>query len=228
MHSRRIQKKVKKDYNEIAGEFAGTRQFPWKDFELFEEYYRSDFDVLDLGCGNGRLLQFLEKHGFKSYLGVDQSEKLLEIARNEHPKQRFLLADMSDLPDLGRKFDAIFAIASFHHLSPRWQLKTLREWRKLLKPGGYIFMTNWNLHQPKYWWLLVRSLIFPVYGVRGLLVPWRHTVNRYYFAFTKMRLARLLEKAGFVIVKNDYVKEGKTAKLLDARNILTIARNENS
>lgn len=229
MYSRRIQEKVKDDYNEIAKDFAGTRQFPWKEFELFEQYYEEDFDVLDLGCGNGRLLKFLGKYGFGSYLGVDQSEKLLEIARSEHPNQKFLIADMTDFSKLNKviateSLDAIFAIASFHHVAPRWQLKTLKEWKKLLKPGGYLFMTNWNLHQPKYWPILIRSLIFPVYGLRGLLVPWKRTVKRYYFAFTKRRLSRLLCKAGFKMVFQDYEPAG----IFKGRNIVTIAKNETS
>jgi ubiquinone/menaquinone biosynthesis C-methylase UbiE len=81
MHSKRIQKKVKDDYNQIAEGFSETRQFPWKDFECFKAYYRPNFAVLDLGCGNGRLLTFLENEGFKSYLGLDQSAELLKQAK---------------------------------------------------------------------------------------------------------------------------------------------------
>ena len=216
MHSRRIQKKVKRDYDEIAEGFAETRQFPWKEFDNFLEYYREDFKVLDLGCGNGRLLRWLEKHGFGSYLGVDQSEKLLEIARREHPGQKFLSGDMTDL-DSDEKFDCIFAIASFHHVPPRLQEKTLKSWKKLLKPGGYIFMTNWNLWQPRFWPMLLRSLIIPVYGFRGLLIPWKGVVDRYYFAFTKRRLSRLLKRSSYKLI---FQKSGK--------NITTVARNENS
>jgi SAM-dependent methyltransferase len=215
MYSRRIQEKVKRDYDEIAGEFAESRQFPWKEFDLFLKYYRKDFKVLDLGCGNGRLLRWLSKHEFGSYLGVDQSKNLLEIAKKEHPEQKFLLGDMTDLEGkiATGSLDVIFAIASFHHVPPRLQEKTLKSWKKLLKPGGYIFMTNWNLHQPRFWPLLLRSLIIPVYGFRGLLIPWKKSVKRYYFAFTKRRLEKLMRKAGFEVLE---MKSGK--------NIVTVAK----
>lgn len=98
MHSRRIKKKVKEDYNQIADSFSETRRFPWKDFDVFLDYYRGDEAVLDLGCGNGRLLQFLRKHGFSDYLGVDQSDKLIEIAAKKNHEQKFLVADMAKLP----------------------------------------------------------------------------------------------------------------------------------
>lgn len=223
MHPKRIQEKVKQDYNLIAKGFSDSRQFPWKDFDLFLPYYKESFDVLDFGCGNGRLLQFLEKYGFKKYVGIDQSEELIKLAKKEHSKAEFLVADISDSLEL-KKIDAIFAIASFHHIPPCDQLETLKKWKKYLKPGGYIFMTNWNLHQIEFWPLWLRSLIWPSYGFRGLLVPWQNRVRRYYFAFTKRRLARLLKAAGFELIFNDYIRNGEAATLLHGKNIVTIAR----
>lgn len=225
MHSKRIQEKVKQDYETIAEDFSQTRQFPWKDFDCFLPYYKAHFSVLDLGCGNGRLLQFLKKYGYKSYLGVDQSPSLLNYARKAYPKEKFLLKDMTK--PLKEKFDALFSIASFHHLSPDQQLSTLKQWKQALKPGGFLFMTNWNLHAPRFWPLWLRSLLCPSYGFRGLLIPWQNQLRRYYFAFSRRRLNRLLQKAGFKVLVNDYVRNGETAKLFTGKNILTIARYEN-
>jgi hypothetical protein len=95
-----------------------------------------------------------------------------------------------------------------------------------LKPGGILYMTNWNLHQPKYFPLLLRSLIMPSFGFRGVLVPWQNKLKRYYFAFTKRRLRRLLKKAGYKILFHEYVKHKDHANLFTGRNILTIAENE--
>lgn len=223
MHSKRIQKKVKDDYNQIAEGFSETRQIPWKDFECFKAYYRSNFTVLDLGCGNGRLLTFLEKEGYKSYLGLDQSAELLKQAKKEHPKAKFFEADMSEALPV-EKVNAIFAIASFHHLPPKDQLQALKNWKKVLKPGGFLFMTNWNLHQRSFWPLLLRSILTPSYGFRGVLVPWQNKVQRYYFAFTKRRLAKLLRQAGFTVLRNEYIRDGKSATILSGKNILTIAQ----
>lgn len=224
MHSKRIQKKVKDDYNQIAQEFSESRQFPWKDFECFKAYYRSNFKVLDLGCGNGRLLTFLKKEGYKSYLGMDQSGELLKQAKKAHPKEHFIETDMSEALPVKEKVDAIFAIASFHHLPSKDQLQALKNWKKVLKPGGYIFMTNWNLHQRSFWPLLVRSFLVPSFGFRGVLVPWQKKVQRYYFAFTKRRLGKLLKQAGFTVLMNDYTRDGESATLFSGKNILTIAQ----
>ncbi len=223
MHSKRIQKKVKEDYDVIALGFSKSRIFPWKDFELFTPYYQGMSRVLDLGCGNGRLLSFLDKEGYKSYCGLDQSQELLKLAAKEHPGNRFIFEDMTEKLPSG-KFDALFAIASFHHVPPFKQLQTLKLWREHLAEGGFLFMTNWNLHQPRYWPLWLRSLLFPTYGVRGLLVPWQNQIRRYYFAFSRSRIEKLLRKAGFKVIFNDYVRDGEGATLFTGKNILTITQ----
>lgn len=226
MYSKRIQEKVKNDYDFIASSFSSTRQKEWKDFRVFIPYLRSSSSVLDMGCGNGRLFDFLKKHEITDYLGIDQSKELLKEAREFHPKQSFMEADMSGDLQLEKEFDVIFAIASFHHLPPKDQLKTLKAWKKHLKPGATLIMTNWNLHQVSFWLPLLKSFFLPRFGFRGVLVPWQDVLERYYFAFTKRRLKLLLKKAGFTVLVNDYIRDGESANLLSGKNILSIARNE--
>lgn len=226
MHSKRIQEKVKHDYDTIADSFSKTRQGNWKDFDRFSPYLKKSAAVLDLGCGNGRLLGFLKPFGITDYLGIDQSKALLKEARQLHPQSEFLEADMSEPLPIKKSFDVIFAIASFHHLPPKDQLKTLRAWKKQLKPGGTLLMTNWNLHQPSFWPQLLKSFCLPRFGFRGVLVPWQGVLERYYFAFTKRRLSQLLKKAGFIVLVNDYIRDGESANLFNGKNILSIARYE--
>jgi len=212
-----IQEKVKDDYNAIAKEFSCSRSFPWKEFEDFLPYYKEDFEVLDLGCGNGRLFKFLEEKGVKTYVGVDNSSELLGLAKKQNPGAEFLLKDISEKLILNKKFDAIFAIASFHHLPKKDQLRALKNWKKLLKPGGYLFMTNWNLWQVRFFWSWLRAIFWPKYGFLGLQIPWKmqsgKVVKRFYYAFTARRLRKLLGKAGFKVVS--FKKD---------RNFVTIAR----
>lgn len=223
MHSKRIREKVKQDYDRIAEEFSDTRQTNWSEFQSFLPYLKADMMVLDLGCGNGRLLGFLRDKSLHSYIGVDQSEKLLEEARRHldafadgmmgTAKIRFVQADMLQLPDFGGRFDASFMIASFHHLPPKDQLKCLKQLKTHLKPGGLLFMTNWNLWSLRFWKAWLRNVLWPNYGFRGLLIPWKHRVKRYYYAFRPKQLCALLEKAGYTV---EFEQKG--------RNFVTIAR----
>lgn len=63
--------------------------------------------VLDLGCGNGDLLASLAPdHG----IGVDFSEKAVEVARTRHPELEFIVGDVEDfnvLAGLDGPFDLI-------------------------------------------------------------------------------------------------------------------------
>src|ERR1700744_5670850 len=49
--------------------------------------------ILDLGCGNGYLVNYLIKQGYNAY-GTDASEKGITIARQTNP-ERFFVQDLS-------------------------------------------------------------------------------------------------------------------------------------
>ncbi len=93
------------------------------------------------------------KGGF-AYLGTDLSSGMLSEARKRHSSLRFERCDMreiSDFPPVAETFgqsgpDAVFAIASFHHLLNRSdRSKALAGFRHALTPGGFLAMTCWNL-----------------------------------------------------------------------------------
>src|SRR5262245_66585294 len=58
---------------------------------------RADFTILDLGCGPGFALGYLEeKYGslFDPYCGVDVSELLVDVARKMWPRYMFVVREM--------------------------------------------------------------------------------------------------------------------------------------
>jgi SAM-dependent methyltransferase len=62
--------------------------------------------VVDLGCGNGQMLELFRERGMElDYLGVDFSEPLLDVARErfaDDPHASFVAADVNDpsgIPD---------------------------------------------------------------------------------------------------------------------------------
>lgn len=74
--------------------------------------------ILDLGCGNGHLVNHLISLGFNAY-GTDASEEGISIARKARP-DRFFIQDLSTgkLPvELqGLKFDTIISTEVIEHL----------------------------------------------------------------------------------------------------------------
>ncbi|OIO95756.1 MAG: hypothetical protein AUK03_05010 [Anaerolineae bacterium CG2_30_64_16] len=71
-------------YTQFADDFARTRRTWPPGCERILPYLRPGANVVDLGCGNGRFLRFLVAHGWLgTYVGVDNSPGLLEIAAGE-------------------------------------------------------------------------------------------------------------------------------------------------
>jgi len=80
-----------------------VRSVGWKSTEdqtlrfkiLSEIGVRAGDSVCDVGCGFGDLYPYLvETVGPVSYLGVDISAELVEVAKKRHPELRFLVADI--------------------------------------------------------------------------------------------------------------------------------------
>lgn len=78
----------------------------------------TDKTVLDLGCGYGHNCIDFVHRGAKSVIGVDISEKMLEVAKKESADERIEYKNMSmtDIAMLGKKFDLIYSSLAFHYV----------------------------------------------------------------------------------------------------------------
>ncbi len=94
--------------------------------------------VLDLGCGYGENLVEFKALGASRVLGVDISERMLEVARNEHPGLDFIRGDMSDLSFIGERFDCVFSSLAVHYIEDLGRFS--KQVYERLEPGGcFIF-----------------------------------------------------------------------------------------
>jgi SAM-dependent methyltransferase len=97
--------------------------------------------VLDFGCAVGRLTQALAEV-FPQVVGVDIAPSMLELARqyNRHGERcRYHLNDRDDLqqfPDASFAF--ILTLITLQHIEPGYAQNYLREFMRLLKPGGVL------------------------------------------------------------------------------------------
>ncbi|WP_425390380.1 class I SAM-dependent DNA methyltransferase [Ekhidna sp.] len=93
--------------------------------------------VLDFGCGIGRNTAFLLKY-FDEYIGVDQSCKMLEKAKDNFPTQRFVLSS-DDQQIMNIKVDLFFSFWVFQHIIQDEDLiKTLNYAYSILKSKGFL------------------------------------------------------------------------------------------
>jgi tRNA (uracil-5-)-methyltransferase TRM9 len=205
--AKKLLKKVKEDYNQISAEFDQTRKHSWKEFESFLEYISEGDSIADLGCGNGRLYDFLRGKKEIKYIGIDNSEELIKAAKKNFPEVKFKVGDLLDIPEKDESTDVAAAIASFHHIpSKELREKSVKEISRILKANGIFILSVWNLFQPRYKKYIRKSRIKSLttlgkYAPRDTLIPWGKTgVMRYYYAFKEKELENLLKKAGFEIL----------------------------
>ncbi len=95
--------------------------------------------VLDLGCGAGRDMSWLERLGFH-VTGADYSPGMLAHAllRAIGP---LMLMDMRHLGLRDRQFQGVWCCASLLHLPKREAPVALAEIRRVLVPGGVLFLS---------------------------------------------------------------------------------------
>ncbi len=79
--------------------------------------------ILDVGCGFGDFYGFLreKKILFKSYLGVDISDKMITIAMRKFPDACFDVEDLLIEPSAGASFDFVVASGIFPLETPYWK-----------------------------------------------------------------------------------------------------------
>ena len=77
-----------------------------------------DKAVLDLGCGFGEHCKRFVESGAKKVIGIDISEKMLEIAKieNADPKITYINMPMEDISKLNEKFDVVVSSLAFHYV----------------------------------------------------------------------------------------------------------------
>jgi SAM-dependent methyltransferase len=123
--------------DEIRGVMEYVAALPW---ELKRDL------ALDFGCGVGRLTQALAGE-FEEVVGIDISDTMIEraIEHDHHPgRVRYLVNTSGDLRLLERDaFDFVYSSITLQHIPPEHQESYIREFVRILRPGGLaIFQTR--------------------------------------------------------------------------------------
>lgn len=134
-----------KDYEDLYSTeenmwwFAGMREISGA---LLDDYCRKDFErVLDIGCGTGINLKWLERYAEPSAIkGLDVDTYALSFCR-QRGKNHLVQASATDLPfpaeffDLITSFDVLVQI-----LGEKSDEQAIAEMYRILKPGGIAFV----------------------------------------------------------------------------------------
>ena len=103
--------------------------------------------VLEIGCGTGYLTKELARIS-APVTAIDVSMELLRAARDavRSPHVKFSLSNAYALPFSDRTFNAIIGSSALHHLDVN---KALREFYRVLRPGGALVFAEPNMLNPQ-------------------------------------------------------------------------------
>jgi len=231
MHTNTAQKILEKNknaYEKISQNFSDSRQTLWSGMDTFLQYVSDGDSVLDAGCGNGRIVQLFDTKKIE-YIGCDNNEKLLDLARSRHPEKKFVQGDLLNLPFGNEKFDVVFCIAALHHIpSEDYRKKAMKEFHRVLKDDGFFIMTNWNRYTRQFVKPIFKYTILKLLGkseldFKDIYLPWANSGEfRYYHCFTLGEIKRLIQKTGFCLEKTYSEKQIWSKK--KSTNFVTICK----
>lgn len=165
-------------YNQVAVNFDDSRSYTWEGWNKLKPLVnrlllqKSTITILDLGCGNGRFISWLDELLTKnahndtpnssnprvSYTGLDSNQFLLKKAKEQATKAKnniscsFIqsdivqnLIDSDTINSSLESYDLIVAFGVIHHIPGESTRHTfIRQISKLIKPQGYACIAAWD------------------------------------------------------------------------------------
>ena len=116
---------ARKYYNAIArgyDELYGEEQIKKLEFALNKGLSFSGKKVIDVGCGTGIITEKIVSLGAVEVVGLDISEKMIEIARKRVPSAKFIVSDALNIPYPDCHFDLCVSFTVMQDIpKERWK-----------------------------------------------------------------------------------------------------------
>jgi len=93
--------------------------------------------ILDIGCGTGFNIDYVQTSGFPSVVGLDLSKDALEFCKTRNLSD-LICGDAITIPFVDKSFDVILALDLLEHLEN--DIQAIHEFARILKPGGKLFL----------------------------------------------------------------------------------------
>ncbi len=157
-------------------------------FPVWRKYYRKflpedgKIKILDLACGNGSFIWWLQKIGYKNSFGIDISEEQIKSAKKLGIKNVEKVDLREYLKDKKETYDVIFARDILEHFKKQEILEVLELVYNALSKNGKFIMKSPNAESP--------------FGGRYRYGDFTHEI-----AFTRSSLSQVLKTVGFRKIK---------------------------
>ena len=103
--------------------------------------------MLDVGCGRGGSAEYLRRHGWGNFVGIDRDTDSIEYAKATYPEVEFHTCDVLDVPaTVTREFDVIYMLNAFYAFAD--QRGALAALRKVAKPNARLVIFDYAISKP--------------------------------------------------------------------------------
>jgi ubiquinone/menaquinone biosynthesis C-methylase UbiE len=102
-------------------------------------------DILELGCGRAEITRAIAGEGTSrriTALEVDEVQHRNHLAIGDLPNVEFVMAGAEAIPFPDDSFDVVFMFKSLHHVPVELMDRALAEIRRVLRPGGYAYISE--------------------------------------------------------------------------------------
>lgn len=126
-------------YNKIADIYTNKYFADYSDKKYLNKFLKllpNNANLLDIGCGPGQFAQYIKSKGY-NIEGIDLSDEILRIAKEKIPDLEFKKMDMRKMSYKNNTFDGLLVAYSLIHIQSYELPNTLKEFNRILKPGGY-------------------------------------------------------------------------------------------
>jgi SAM-dependent methyltransferase len=130
-------------YYSLAKKGSLDRSHPG--MKILSELASKSSRILDLGCGEGTRLNLISDSKRKA-VGIDISEKAIELAKKSYPRLKFIVADLEKIPLKDQSFDLVYSAYVLEHLTE--PVKVLNEAIRLTTHNGYLVLVAPNYGAP--------------------------------------------------------------------------------
>jgi 2-polyprenyl-3-methyl-5-hydroxy-6-metoxy-1,4-benzoquinol methylase len=177
----RIYENYATNFQDAEARFNTAKSRQWG--KAYAYYFRhwlpaaSNAEIVDLGCGSGRLLHFFQERGYTHLQGVDISQAQISLAKQV--STNVAQADVLEFLEGARgRFDLITALDLVEHFRKPEVLRFLDGCFRALKPGGRLILQTPNAES-------------------ALGTAYRYDDFTHEIGFTSNSLMRLLALVGF-------------------------------
>lgn len=112
--------------------------------ERLSPFLNPTSEIIEYGCGYGRLMQVVKEHGYQNATGFDFSKNMIERGKKTYPHlDLHLLKESGVIPRPDESVDAVIMLTVLCCMADAAeQAKVLNDIWRVLKKGGIIYLSD--------------------------------------------------------------------------------------